>query len=342
MAAAHPLLLARLPEPLGAVRGDRFEQPVPRPLARHDERPVDEARERLDVGAADRLGRVEGAAARVDRQPPQHRPLALLQGLPAPVDQGAERALPGRGVPGAGRQQPEAVVQPFGQAGDAERPHPRRRQLQGQRDAVEAVADRGDRLGLPRAGRQARPLGEQRGCGPGVQRRDGPEPLPRDRQRLPASGEDPQVRDVAQQRRRQPRHRLGHVLAVVEDQQRPPAAERLAQPRGRSAAGTRVVAQPEHPGGERRRVVGGRARLQPLVEPHEPHLAGAAQGARDGHREPGLAHPAHPVQRHEARLLQQRGQFPDGRVPADEGRHVRGQVASRPADRRVAAQHGGV
>ena len=79
---------------------------------------------------------------------PQQAPLRLGQQLVAPVQRRAQRLMPRqRGAPAAGKQC-EAIVEAPGDLLDAERRRPGRSELDGERNAVELPADRGDRRQL--------------------------------------------------------------------------------------------------------------------------------------------------------------------------------------------------
>ena len=143
-------------------------------------------------------------------------------------------------APPCARQQPEAVVEPIADLRRAHRHHPGRRQLDRQRDAVEAPAD----LGRPRARRpasaereaaadRAGPLDEQRdrrGRRPRRRRRAaGRATAARRRGRAPrATSPAPStVRARARIASTELGGRVEHVLAVVEHDQQPPAGQRL-------------------------------------------------------------------------------------------------------------------
>src|SRR5207247_5441696 len=88
------------------------------------------------------------AAVRGYRQPPQHQPFRPGEQLPAPVDDGPQGLLPGRGVAMPGDQQPEPVVEPGEELVHAQGPDPGRSQLQRQRNSVEPPAQPRDGLGV--------------------------------------------------------------------------------------------------------------------------------------------------------------------------------------------------
>ncbi|SNS53512.1 hypothetical protein SAMN05443665_1005233 [Actinomadura meyerae] len=330
MAATVLVLLARLAQALQAVGGDRLQQPVAAVLRPDGEGPVDQPGEHLGTGAADRLGGLQRAAARVHGEAPQRPPLGLGQRLPAPVDHRAERPLPRRAAVPPARKQPEPVVQPR-----REVPHPQpadagRRQLQGERQAVQPPADRRDPgrgAGVEREpGRRGQRARDEQPDGRGLQqrlrgvlragqpeRRDDLQPLPGHAQRLPGRREDPQARRVREQPRGQLRDRVEQVLAVVQDEQCPPPAQRVGERplRGLVAQAQHAgdlpghVARPGHiarPGRVAR--CGDRAGRSQL---HRPHAVGVVGERPRGRlqREPGLADTAGARQRHQAVLGEQ-------------------------------------
>ena len=102
------------------------------------------------------------AAAASSVQPPENtdrrrsrRRSSSGQQVPAPVDERLERLLARQGGPPAAGQQPEPVAQALEDLADGQDRHARRGQLDGQRDAVETLADLGHdrRIG----GRQLEP-----------------------------------------------------------------------------------------------------------------------------------------------------------------------------------------
>ncbi len=186
----------------------------------------------------DRLGRGEVPAAREGRQAAEEGPLVLAQQRVAPRQRGAQRLLAGRPGAVAAGQQAHAIVQPFEDLPQAERPDARRRQLQRQGDAVQPGADPGHRRGVLRRQsevrvgglsafreeahrRDARQVGE-RGEGGGVghgERREAVLPLPGDAQRLAAGGEDVQPRRGGEPAGGEVGAGRDQVLAVVQHQQ---------------------------------------------------------------------------------------------------------------------------
>ncbi len=121
--------LAALGEPFDAELADRLEHadavPVAHPL---EQRLVDQRGEQvgdvtgreLVVGAHRRRAVPDGAGGK-DREPLDQPALGVRQQLPAPLDDGVQRAVPRQCGAAAAGQQPEAVVQPRRDLGDRQR-----------------------------------------------------------------------------------------------------------------------------------------------------------------------------------------------------------------------------
>src|SRR5882672_588253 len=149
--AAKGIRLARVDELLTRVLADRLEHRVPRRPAsvlHHHERLVDEVCEKLEDGlafnsiaAADGLGCLERAATDKDGQPAKEEALAFGEEVIAPVDEPAKRLLARDGVSAAAGEEAEPVIEPFGDLGDRENSYAGGRELERQRDAVQAAAD---------------------------------------------------------------------------------------------------------------------------------------------------------------------------------------------------------
>ncbi|GAA5765823.1 hypothetical protein Aros01_02314 [Streptosporangium roseum] len=198
----------------GDVPGDLSFPPVAataHPTGPDHHRTVDEAGQQVEdvlwrhVAAvrADLLGCLQRAALRVYGEAPQDKAFRLGQQLPAPVDHRAQGPLPCRGAAVSRGEQPEPVVEPFGQVVDVQCAQAGGRQLQGQRDAVQPAADRRDRSGVGVVDHEPR-NGGRRAC---LEQPDGAEP---------AEGRRPGVgRGEGRLQRRSPgpsascRHRLG-------------------------------------------------------------------------------------------------------------------------------------
>ena len=161
--------------------------------------------------------------------------------------------MPGQRGPAAAGQQAEPVVEPAGELIDGHGAQPGRGQLDRQRQPVQCPADarhRRERAGVDReilahrAGPVAQQLNGWRGLDlarAGVpvrqgQRLDLPQRFAGDAERLPARRQDPQPLALPEHPVGERRGRLDHVLAVVQDQQRLPLADRSDEPTGQVGA----------------------------------------------------------------------------------------------------------
>ena len=148
VAVPEGVALARLRQPLEAVLPQGLELVVATGLdIGDDERLVDEVQEevedlarRQEVVAAHGFGGVERAPAGEDGEPGEQPALVLEQEVVAPVDDGAQRLLPGQRRSGTTGQDAEPVVEQRGQLGERQRPEACRGQLDRQREPVEAPA----------------------------------------------------------------------------------------------------------------------------------------------------------------------------------------------------------
>ena len=171
----------------------------------------------------------------------EHRQLAeqvLLPGselLVGPVHHRAQRTMAAIG-PASDGQQPEPVPQVPGQLADRGPGQPRGGQFDGQRQAVQARAqpgDRGDVRVLPGGGRVSRagPVQEQpdgRSAGPADRERpDLPHVLTVNLEPLPAGRQQRDVTGLFQQPLGEDGGGLRDVLAVVQDEQQVPACQLL-------------------------------------------------------------------------------------------------------------------
>ena len=93
---------------------------------------------------ADRLRCLQRGAALEDRQPAEQPPLGRLERLPGPLERRAQRALARRQVARAAGQQLEPVLEALQQRRQRQQPGAVGRQLDRQRQPVEARADRID------------------------------------------------------------------------------------------------------------------------------------------------------------------------------------------------------
>ena len=151
MGAQRRCRFARLAQLLQGERAPGLEQPVARLVAAlrrrratcRPARPGDRARpiDRCGSSAADALRRLQREAADEDAEAAEHRLLVGRQQAVAPFERGAQRLVAAQRQARAAGQHAKALVEPRAQAVDAEQRHARRRQLDGQRDAVEPPAD---------------------------------------------------------------------------------------------------------------------------------------------------------------------------------------------------------
>ena len=116
-------LIARV-EPLEGELADRLEHPVPRPLwgsALADKALVDESVERVRVGAAHDLGRLECATPGEDREASEEALFVGRQEVVGPVDCCAQCLLARVGLPIA-LQEVKSLRKPLEQLVGAEEP----------------------------------------------------------------------------------------------------------------------------------------------------------------------------------------------------------------------------
>jgi hypothetical protein len=102
---------------------------------------------RQGIGAPvrrDRFCRLDSERSDEHPEPAQELLLVVVEQPVTPLDRSEERLLAGQRGPGAAGQQPEPVVQPVADRPHAHGPQSRRRQLDGQGEAVETSADGGD------------------------------------------------------------------------------------------------------------------------------------------------------------------------------------------------------
>ncbi len=344
-------------EPEGAELAHRLEHPVAHdavvlgdaqqrlrdePVERVEDLPGRRPRRRPAPGVGHGLRRLGGEAVREDGDAAQQVLLGRAQQVPAPLDHRLERAVPVRGGPVPGAQEREALVEVTFHLLDAQGPHARRGELDGERQPVEAVAqprDDGGRQARARPER-VRALDEEahggtvaRGRTERLERVDelGGEP-----ERRPARREHHEPGRRAEQVGGPARGAVEDVLAVVQHEQRRASAypvEHLLAQLGRGQA----VGEP--PGAGRRRdaqAVGQRhddvvvrAHARELDDDHQVDRAGRRRAPRDLLHEARLAETAGAEDGHEPGP---RERVPDGvdvLVPADERVRRRPQATHR-------------
>ena len=324
--AGHALGLAGV---LPARRGelpDGLQHPVPgtrRGVGDLEQRLIGELlQDRQDVGAEQVPGGVGGEPAGEHRQVAHGRLPGRVEEIPAPVDDGVQRAVPLRRVPCAAPQHGEPVVEAAGDLGHRHDPDPRGGQFRGERQPVQAAAQlpHGLRGQVGIGPRRPRPLPEQLGRRGQVQLGQQVHRFRRQAERGPAGGEHAQV--LAQ--RHQGVHQVGgaahDVLAVVQHQQRGAGTQGSHDPgehaRRAAAAADRVAAfLADAEGGRdlgRDVAVGGDARE--LDDVHDALLRLAA----DRVRETGLAQAAGAHDRRDPGRAQQARHGGDVVVPAEQ------------------------
>ncbi|MFF8448663.1 hypothetical protein ACF06Q_13280 [Streptomyces leeuwenhoekii] len=294
-------------QPAGPVLPERVQQPVaPVVLAQAPHhRLVHQADQRLDhlLGGqlavrADPFGRRQVEGAGEDGQPRPQPPFLGRAQVVGPVDGRAEGLVAGQGGAPAAGEDLEAVVQAGGELGQRHRAQPDGGQFQGERDAVEAVDQREGVLPAARSGAHAAGDGggallEQLHGVPARQRRDRQAELAGHVERLPAGGEHAQPGRLAQQDVAEHRAGVDEVLAGVEDDQQPPAAQMFDDGVQRAHPG--LLGQLQHTRQRGRQQLG-------IVQPgqlHQPHAVRVPLGQVAGgpQRDPALADTARAHQR---------------------------------------------
>ena len=373
---AHRGVLPGLDETLSGVLAGDFEQPesararfgLQQRLVHQGSEQVENV-EALDAAAGAHLpGGFEAETAGEHRQAAQQRPFALGEQVVAPLDHRLKGRLAGRHRPGAPRQQAEIITERRRDLGHGEHVDPGGGQLDGERDPVDSLADRGDRRQFVVAESevgtsQHRPVGEQTHRCALADRRRGrrrrrqlewtqPEGLlGGEAEDFPARRQDPHPLAAAQKDLGQLGAGVDDVLAVVEHNQRAPILEVIDEPfhggPHRAAPWRRIGAGAalahSELGGHRARhhlAVGDPSQIgkpHPVRERHQ-HLGG------DLHRQPCLARPAGPGDRAQPVGVEQVNQLGDLVSSPDEPsqlyRKVVGTVVQRPERREVNGQGG--
>lgn len=266
MSLRDRVVLAGRAQPLQGILPDRLQQAETAPGVLLHERLIHERGEQIECLASAKGFRcLQRKSPDKDRQAAQECLLRLGEEIVTPVDRAAEGLMPGPARAAAAHQQMEAIVQSCSELLDGECPQPRGRQLDRQRQGVQPPADLRHRGGVlirerKAAGDSRASLGKEadglvlkkafgqrrlrldlvvsrrgraaRGNGLGGrqrERRDRPDDLAGDPQRLAAGGEHTQAGTAAEQRRGKGSARCYQVLAVVENQQEFPVAEELLQ-----------------------------------------------------------------------------------------------------------------
>ena len=196
------------------------------------------------LARGDRLGGGQVEPPGEHRQTGEHLALGGVQQLPGPVDHGKQRLLARQGRARAAGQKGETLVEPGVQLGHRHDPQAGSGQLDGQRNAVEPPADAADNRSGPLVPGERHPVlrgavGEEpHGLGVAdrlhvivvgrrVHGRNPVDALAVDAERLTAGREQRDVRAIPQQRVRELGAGVDDVLAVVQQHQQAPLADRL-------------------------------------------------------------------------------------------------------------------
>ena len=223
--------LTALGQATGGVLADRLEQSVARPavamLGDHEglvDQPPDGVQHAAASGA-DRARRREVEAAGEHGEAAEDDAFGFVEQVMAPLDRGRERLLAFGRAAGAPHEQREAVVEPALDLARRQGPQPRGGELERQRHAVQPLAHPAQGLLVGRVQREPRAnlaaaLEEERERVVVAERGHVPDGFAGDAERLAAGREHGDLRAGLQQRPRDLRGSVEHVLAVVQaDQQ---------------------------------------------------------------------------------------------------------------------------
>ena len=227
-------------------------------------------------GLGNRSGRFATETTDEDGKPRQCCPASRAHRSPGAVENGVHAAMPVARARVVGGQEIGAAVDLDEEVAGGQGPDPRRRQLDGQREAVDAFADRVDRRhvvgepGIPGEDstgavvEQFGRLAALAGARLHAHRRHGDQVFVRRSQRHAAGRQHGQTRASGEQFVDQTATRRGHVLSVVHDQQQLPVDQR-ARPapgpgRGQGRRGARTLRPRSAPRRRARSRVRGRSR----------------------------------------------------------------------------------
>ena len=302
--------------------------------------------ERVEVPfapAPERLDRIEREPRREHRELGEEAAGGIVQQPGRPLDRRSERALPLRQVARRVHEQRELPIEAAQDVGRRQHPRARRGELDREGDSVEDLADPDDSgqvlvgqleegIGGGRAldeefdgGRRARPCQRigRRGV-VGRERIDVVHPFPAHTEHNATRGQECGIRRDRVQLD-QNRRGADDLLEVVEDEQHPALVQCEREPLFQLQAGG--LADAERIADRRQQQLG----LQHVLERHEDDAVREERRSRlgGGDREPALADPPRPGERHEpgAMLAEQFDDVRDRRVAADDAcerrRHVR-------------------
>ncbi len=137
--------IRRSSQRVGGELANRLQHPVA-PVREANEALVHQRLERVEVGITDVLGRLQRAAAREDGEPGEQPLLLLCQQVVGPLDRRSQRPLALGEIARSAGQQRQAMLEPFEDLRRGEGLDAGGRELERQREVVEATADLGDSL----------------------------------------------------------------------------------------------------------------------------------------------------------------------------------------------------
>jgi hypothetical protein len=150
VAVLQLLCLTRIGQPVECVLADRLEQPIAPWVVQLDQRLVDQAGQHIQSGAVgyrieggNQVRGVQSEAAGEDAETAEQHPFLRSQKLMGPVHGSQECLLAWYHAPTVGGEEPETVVEGGCDALRGQAPYPGRRELESQRNAVQALADLG-------------------------------------------------------------------------------------------------------------------------------------------------------------------------------------------------------
>ena len=314
-------------EQFGTVLAHGHQHPVPDQLAvtvdhqnRLGHQPVEDVEHVVGLQFAEPAHLfcgIEVEAAGKHRKPCPEQLFGLGAKFVAPVDKRAQGLLARHGHPASAGQQRKSPVQPFHDLRERQSAQPGGGELDGQRDAIEPVAQLHhgigvllchSEIGIDGAGaidQQAHrlvlvdPLRRQRVVHRrGRQRRNGAGVFAGDAERLPAGGQNPQSRGFGEHRVDQVGDRRQQVFAVVQHDQQLPLAQVIDELAGGSAVGLIGHRQRGHHDRCETRFVLDTCQFDHPAAVAERPARPLGQFVRD----PGLSDAAGPGKRHQARL----------------------------------------
>ena len=266
----------------------------------------------------DGLHRLEREAATEHAECAEQAPFVVVQQVVAPGDRAPQGPLPLRRIAGA-RRQVEAVTELLEDLGGLHEADASRRELDGQRQAAEPLADRPDGRPGVVAQLQVGPVQvgkafEEGDAGIDVERRHRIAALPADPQQLAAGDDGRQRRRRADESGDDVRGGREQLLEVVEDEQQDPIAEVQAEDLADRRLGGFAEADRARDGRLDERGVADRSEVDEPRAMREPR----GERRRDAEREAGLAAATGTRERDDAALRERLAHGRDLGVSTDE------------------------